>query len=348
MASLTKFLPVLILAVPLGLIGYRVWQQRELLNAPAGGSGVVEGTEIALSARIAARVLELPLHEGDAVKMGDVLVRFDCADTNASVAEAHARLEAAKAQAVAAHAAADAAARAAAASKGASAVNRAQVGALSTQADAAARQAGRVDAMSGDVTAALLDQSHASADALAHQVQAARAGVDASTNQAQAAAQQATAAAATALAADESVKAGEAAASRVDLLAEECVIKAPRDGLLDALPYDVGELTAPGAVVARLVDLHEVKATFYLPNAELAAATPHRKAGVVADAYPERTYEGTISTVSTAAEFTPRNVQTRTDRDRLVFPVEIVIPNDDGTLRPGMPVQITLLDGPSP
>jgi HlyD family secretion protein len=85
-----------------------------------------------------------------------------------------------------------------------------------------------------------------------------------------------------------------------------------------------------------------VKATFYLPNAELAAARTGARAEVVADAWPGQTFVGTVRTVATRAEFTPRNIQTRTDRDRLVYPVEVWIANPEGKLRPGMPVQVTL------
>jgi len=46
--------------------------------------------------------------------------------------------------------------------------------------------------------------------------------------------------------------------------------------------------------------------------------------------------------VSLEAEFTPRNIQTRTDRDRLVYPGEVRVVNRDGKLRSGMPVQVTL------
>jgi HlyD family secretion protein len=93
------------------------------------------------------------------------------------------------------------------------------------------------------------------------------------------------------------------------------------------------------------VDLAEVKATFYLPNAEIGAARPGGKATVVADAFPDRKFEGTIASVSARAEFTPRNIQTRSDRDRLVYPVEVRVANPEGLLRPGMPVQVTLPRG---
>ena len=90
------------------------------------------------------------------------------------------------------------------------------------------------------------------------------------------------------------------------------------------------------------MDLSEPKATFYLPNAEVGAVKPGAKAMVVADAFPGEEFEGTVKTVALEAEFTPRNIQTRTDRDRLVYPVEVAVVNRDGKLRAGMPVQVTL------
>ena len=82
--------------------------------------------------------------------------------------------------------------------------------------------------------------------------------------------------------------------------------------------------------------------TFYLPNAELGSARVGARATVEADAWPGETFEGNVVTVGSKAEFTPRNIQTRTDRDRLVYPIEVRIPNPDMRLRPGMPVEVTL------
>jgi len=90
------------------------------------------------------------------------------------------------------------------------------------------------------------------------------------------------------------------------------------------------------------VDLSEVKATFYLPNAEVGAVKPGARATVVADAFPGEAFEGKVRTVAFEAEFTPRNIQTRTDRDRLVYPVEVTVQNRDGKLRAGMPVQVSI------
>jgi HlyD family secretion protein len=119
-------------------------------------------------------------------------------------------------------------------------------------------------------------------------------------------------------------------------------VRAPREAEVETLPHEAGELVTPGATLARLVDLSEVKATFYLPNAEVGAVRPGARATVVADAFPGETFEGKVRTVAFEAEFTPRNIQTRTDRDRLVYPVEVTVQNRDGKLRAGMPVQVSI------
>ena len=276
-----------VLVVVLGsLIALRLWRQARALAAPSGGSGEIEGTSVDLSSRVGARIVELRVREGDPVKRGDLLLRLDCADPQAQLAEGEARLAAAKAQAVA----------------------------LEAQRGAAERQARRLSGLPADVAASSIDQTQAGAAGLAHQTEAARA----------------------------QVRAAEAAVSRARLLAGECELRAPRDAEVATLPHEAGELVAPGAVLVRLVDLSEVKATFYLPNAEIGAVRPGAPAEVVADAWPDERFEGTVRTVALEAEFTPRNVQTRTDRDRLVYPVEVLVKNRDGKLRAGMPVQVTL------
>jgi HlyD family secretion protein len=62
----------------------------------------------------------------------------------------------------------------------------------------------------------------------------------------------------------------------------------------------------------------------------------------VADALPGVELEGQVEWISPEAEFTPRNVQTRKDRDRLVYAVRVRIPNAERRLRAGMPVEVTL------
>jgi len=333
---------VVLTIVLVGLIALRLWMQSRALAAPSGGSGEIEGTDVDLSSRVGARIIEVRVREGDRVKAGDVLVRLDCADPAAQLAEAEARLAAARAQAVAAGAQIQASQRAHTAAGAAEEAARAQVAALAAQRDAAARQAKRLEALPQDVPASSIDQTQASARGLEHQTSAAKAQTAASVAQTRAAEVAIRSATAQAEAAVAQMRAAEASVERARLLAAECELRAPRGAEVATLPHEAGELVGPGEVLVRLVDLTEVKATFYLPNAEVGAVKPGAQATVVADAWPDETFEGTVRTVALEAEFTPRNIQTRTDRDRLVYPVEVTVKNRDGKLRAGMPVQVTL------
>lgn len=324
------------------LLGVRLYVQARARNAPPGGSGEIEGTTVDVSARITARVQELVAVKGRPVKAGDVLVELDCSDQVALLAESEARLAAARAQAAAAGANVDASRRSQDAAEAAEAAARAQAAALAAQRDVARREAKRLESLPEDVSASARDRARGSAEQLAAQTAAAEAQARASAQQAQVASAAIQATGAQATGSQASVRAAEEAARRNRLLADECVLRAPRDAMVDDLPHEVGELVGAGQPLARLVDLAEVKATFYLPNAEIGAARPGGKATVVADAFPGRTFEGRVASVSAKAEFTPRNIQTRTDRDRLVYPVEVRVPNPEGLLRPGMPVQVTL------
>ena len=334
-----------IVVVLTALISLRLWTQARALSAPSGGSGEVEGTTVDLSSRVGARIVELPVREGQAVKKGELLLRLDCADPQAQAAEAEARLAAAQAQAVAAGAQTNASERGRLAALASHEAAAAQAEALEAQRDAAVRQAKRLASIPEDVAASSVDQTEASASGLSRQATAARAQTAASAAQVRAAESGIRAASAQADAALAQVRAGEAQVARAKLLVDECELRAPRDAEVAKLPHEVGELVAPSSTLVRLVDLSEVTATFYLPNAEIGAVKPGGRATVVADAWPGERFEGTVKTVALEAEFTPRNIQTRTDRDRLVYPIEVVVANRDGKLRDGMPVQVTLERG---
>ncbi|MEQ1567915.1 MAG: efflux RND transporter periplasmic adaptor subunit [Myxococcota bacterium] len=338
----TQVVAGVVIAVPVLLIGARLVTQQWALSGPPGGSATIEGDRVSVSAKIGARLISLEVHEGDRVEAGQLLATLDCSEPQAALDEARARLQASMAQANAAMAQAEAAGVQTSSAWVASQAAAAQADAVSSQSDAASRQAERVAALDDGTSKAALDQSATSADALSHQSLAAQAQAQVARLQVGMAKGQAAAAAANAQAAAEQVRAVEASVSRAELAVAECKIEAPRSGIVETLAFEIGELVGPGMPVAALVDLHEVSATFYLPNAELGGAKVGQTARVEADAWPGRAFDGRVVRVGPEAAFTPRNVQTRTDRDRLVYPVEIEIPNAEELLRPGMPVQVTL------
>jgi HlyD family secretion protein len=333
-----------VLVVVLGtLLGIRLRMNGRALRAASGGSAEIEGTQVDLASRVVAHIQRIHVHKGDAVKKNDLLATLDCADARSAVSELEARLRAAEAQTRAAELSTGAARGNRQVAASAKAAAEAQAAALAAQRDAALRQAKRLEILAADVALSSRDQTRSSAESLGQQVRAMQAQAAANSDQMQSAGATWRASSAQAQAAYESAQAVAAGLGRARLLAAECEIRAPRDAWVVEIPHEEGELLGPNAVIIRLLDLSEVRATFYLPNAELAVVKPGAPVVALADAYPGQRFSGHVSTVAFKAEFTPRNIQTRSDRDRLVYPVEVVLDNPGGKLRAGMPVDIALL-----
>jgi HlyD family secretion protein len=82
--------------------------------------------------------------------------------------------------------------------------------------------------------------------------------------------------------------------------------------------------------------------TIYLPEDRFGMADLGQEVGVQVDAYPGRTFEGSVTRIADEAEFTPTNVQTKEDRSRLVYAVVIRLENPDLLLKPGMIADVNL------
>ncbi len=121
-----------------------------------------------------------------------------------------------------------------------------------------------------------------------------------------------------------------------------CSVKSPVDGRLLYAYKEKGELVAPGAKLATVADLSEVWAYIYVPHDLLARlSTGMEVKGYLPEA-GDRAFPGRISVIYSEAEFTPKNVQTRKERTRLVFAVKVSFPNPDETLKPGMTIEVEL------
>jgi HlyD family secretion protein len=89
-----------------------------------------------------------------------------------------------------------------------------------------------------------------------------------------------------------------------------------------------------------LTDLKNAWLTVYVAEPDLGRIRVGQQAQVVTDGGERRT--GHVMQVASQAEFTPRNVQTRDERVKLVYRVKIALPNDDGLFKPGMPAEARL------
>ncbi len=124
----------------------------------------------------------------------------------------------------------------------------------------------------------------------------------------------------------------------LELQAQDYVLLAPVGGVVTRVPVHVGEMAFPGQALLAIADLSSLDLTLYLDEVDLSRVRVGQRVLLAADPYPGRRFEGLVTSINQQAEFTPRNVQTRTDRLNLVFGVQATVPNPDGALKPGMPV----------
>lgn len=334
----------LLLVVLAGLLGWRVHGQAARLRAPTGGSSTVEGTETVVASRIAGRLQEVSVREGDRVKAGQVVARLDCADAEAALAAAQARVSAAEAQRQAAQSAAQQADRSVGVARAQVASVRAQQELLAVDQDRNQRDLSRVSQLkaAGATTELELDNVTTRAKNLASQRGLIEANI-ATARASSAATEVAVHSARAQIAAAEANLVGaNAELRRAQLAASECQLVAPRDGVITGRLQEPGAVLPAGARVLTVIDLATARLVFFVPDAELGRVKLGAPAEVHADAFPGRAFAGTVRRIASEAEFTPRDVQTREDRDRLVYAVEIEVANADGALRAGMPADVSL------
>ncbi|UXR63647.1 efflux RND transporter periplasmic adaptor subunit [Bdellovibrio bacteriovorus] len=118
-----------------------------------------------------------------------------------------------------------------------------------------------------------------------------------------------------------------------------CSVMAPLQGTVLTTYFEPGEMVLPGAKLLTIGDLEEIYAYFYLPHDEIAALRMEQKIEAILPEMDDKKFAGTVSYINPEAEFTPKNVQTRDERTRLVYAVKVRFKNPDGILKPGMTLE---------
>lgn len=148
----------------------------------------------------------------------------------------------------------------------------------------------------------------------------------------------------------------EQAQARVDLAKEALAlaetqlsraqIAAPFSGIVLSKAAEVGEFVRAGAPVLSIGNLENVYMRAYVSEPDLAKVKLGQAVEVTNDSYKsQKVYNGTITFISSEAEFTPKTIQTSDERTRLVYRIKITIPNPEMELKPGMPVDGTIKTG---
>ena len=128
------------------------------------------------------------------------------------------------------------------------------------------------------------------------------------------------------------------ARSRLD----ETTLLSPIDGVVLRKNFLVGEVVMPGSAVLTLANLNQAYLKIYVPEAELTNIQIGQKARISVDGL-NQPVPAHVSYIANEAEFTPKNVQTKDARTRLVFEVKLSVNNANGQLKPGMPADGEIL-----
>lgn len=275
---------VLALAVLAGG-AYYIYQHRPA-GLPAGfasGNGRLEATEVDVATKIAGRLAELGPREGDWVESGSVVGRLDADDLRA-------QLRAVEAQVVQAQ----------------KAVDETRAGVRKSKADATL--AGKTLKRSEELVGrGFISRNKLDSD------QTGMEGAMAGMAQASSRVAEAEAAVATAQARVDSLRA----------TLNDTSLKAPISGRVLYRLAEAGEVLAAGGKALTLVDLSDMYMTVYLPTDKAGQVALGAEARIVLDALAEQAIPATVSFVAPKAQFTPREVETRSEREKLMFRIKL-------------------------
>ena len=126
----------------------------------------------------------------------------------------------------------------------------------------------------------------------------------------------------------------------------DATITSPISAMILSDHVSPGEHVAAGAPVVTIGNLDQVWLRGYIDETDLGRIRLGQRVTVTTDTFPGKTYQGVIRLISDEAEFTPKAVQTEKERVKLVYRVEIDVPNPAHELKPGMPADATLSVAP--
>lgn len=314
MNTLTK--KILIMLVVAGIIavaGWQLWMTSltgDGTQSLVSSNGRIEATDIDIASKYPGRVVDIFVREGDFVHKGQLLAQMQIDVLNAQLAEANARLQ----QAISSVASAEAQVEE---RKNNVVAANATVVQRKSQLDNARRHQARTQKLVAKKSASLeeLDDDNAAVRIAEANLAAAKAQVKAAQSAVKAAKSQVKGAEAMV----ESVK---ATVKRIEVDISDSQLKAPLDGRVQYRVAEPGEVLPAGGKVLNMVVLNDVYMTFFLPETVAGKVALGSEVRIVIDAIPQYVIPATVSFVSSVAQFTPKSVETASERQKLMFRIK--------------------------
>ena len=296
--------------------GFYAWTELRPSGPGKGfvmGNGRIEATEIDVATKLAGRVQNILVNEGDFVQTGQPLAQMQIDVLEAQRDEARAQNQ--KASNGVTSAQAQVTAR-----ESDKAAAQAVVAQRESELDAAQRRLTRSETLSKanvnslqelDDDRARWRSAEAALSAAKAQVAAAQAAIEATR--------------AEVVGAQSTVIASKATITRIEADINDSQLRSPRDGRVQYRIAQPGEVLCAGGKVLNLVDLGDVYMTFFLPETAVGRVALGSEARIVLDAAPQYVIPAKVSYVASTAQFTPKAVETASERQKLMFRVKAQI-----------------------
>lgn len=287
-------------------------------------SGHVEATDVRISTEVGGRLEAFSIREGDVVQAGQRLARIETTDAELAITQARAERDQAEAELRL---------RLAGARPEEIDQARAEVERARAELDGAQKDLDRMQGLldRGSGTTKSRDDARTRRDMAAAGLRARQEGLD--RLRAGSRPQEIDAARAR-------VAAVDARIAQLEQKVGDAMVDSPLAGVVTEKLAQQGELLQPGSPLCVITDLANAWVTVYVPGPELARLRIGQTAQVVTD--DGQTRNGRVTFIASQAEFTPKNVQTRDERVKLVYEVKVGLDNRDGLFKPGMPAEARL------
>ena len=301
---------ILVIVALLAWKYYKGLQGKDIVKA----NGRIEATEINIAAKYAGRIAEEFVDEGDYVTTGQVVAKMDTDVLQAQLREAKAKVKEAESTI---------ATKRSKLVQSESEKAAAQATVLQRQAELwAARK--RMDRTSTLATRAAVSQQEADDDKA--RVETFDAAVSAAKAKVAAAEAAITTARSEVLEAQSFLEAAKATVQRIQADIDDTDLKAPRDGRIQYRVAQPLEVVAAGGRVLNMIDLNDVYMTFFLPTADTGRIPLGSEVRLVLDAVPQYVIPANVTFIADVAQFTPKTVETASEREKLTFRLKAHIP----------------------
>jgi HlyD family secretion protein len=277
----------------LGIIGIGAYvvqylNKPKLLDSLASGNGRIEATEFDIATKLPGRVVEVSVQEGDDVKRDQVLAKLDTTELDTRLKQAQAQVAQAKQN-----------------KKYTLAILKQHESELSLARKNLERSKNLY--VNNNISLMQLQQSQTSVTSLQAALNATQAQV---------------------IGAQSAIDVLIAQTQTIEVNLNECELRSPIDGRVLYKLIESGEVIGVGGKVLSILDMNDISMTIFLPTSQIGHIHIGSQARIKLDSLPETIIPAEVSFISPDAQFTPKEIETQAEREKLMFRVKVKINPD--------------------